>query len=596
MGILIEKVRIKNFRSLKNIEVTLSNLTLLVGANNAGKTSFLRAINLALGVEKRGVTLDDLFIDKQGEGLTDKTITIDILISPTNNNKEKTESFDSNWVNQFKRDINSIGNQEFLAFRFQYVFDGNSEDSARPNWYVINNWESPNINEEADLLTAKIDNIRLYFIDAQRDIQDDLRNRTSYFGKLATQIEYSPTEKSQLEDSLAGLNNEAVENSEVLKHLKLSLIQLNETVKSGGKGVEITPLPKKIRDLHKGMKIHFQDSESETFGLEYHGLGTRSWASLLAFKAYVSWEENEKNPNRRTPYYPILALEEPESHLHPNAQRHLYQQLSSINGQKIISTHSPYIVGQAALDEIRFFNKVNDETTINSLDISTFSNDEIRKIKREIIHSKGELLFSKAVILSEGETEEQALPIFASRYWEKEPFELGVNFVGCGGSNYKAFLKVFDAFKINWFIFSDYDNESIKESVHDAIQVVNISKEDISNHPEIVLTGQGLEKYLFENGCSDEICDSIIIHHEPFENETHKNAKTNEIRKWNDTKINDYLKKWKTKLSPIYSQIIADLPDDRCMPPKIKELFEEISKRLNLSSPFLINEPDGKAE
>jgi putative ATP-dependent endonuclease of the OLD family len=596
MSILIEKVRVKNFRSLKNIEVTLSNLTLLVGANNAGKTSFLRAINLALGVEKRGVTLEDLFIDKDGEGLIDKTITIDILISPINDSKEKIESFDSNWVNQFKRDINSIGNQEFLAFRFQYVFDGNNEDSAKPNWFVINNWESPNINEEADLLTAKIDKIPLYFIDAQRDIQDDLRNRTSYFGKLATQIEYSSTEKGKLEDSLADLNNEAVENSEVLKHLKLSLIQLNETVKSGGKGVEITPLPKKIRDLHKSMKIHFQDSESETFGLEYHGLGTRSWASLLAFKAYVSWEESSENPKKKSPYYPVLALEEPESHLHPNAQRHLYQQLKEINGQKIISTHSPYIVGQAELDEIRFFNKTNDETTINSLDISTFSPDEIRKIKREIIHSKGELLFSKAVILSEGETEEQALPIFASRYWEKEPFELGINFVGCGGSNYKAFLKVFKAFNIDWFIFSDYDNDSIKDNVHDATQVVGISKEDIGNHPEIVLTGKGLEEYLFENECREEILDSIIIHHEPFANAAHKTAKTNEIRNWDGTKISAYLKNWKTKLSPIYAQIIADLPDDRCIPPKIKDLFEEISKRLNLSSPFLTNDTDGKTE
>jgi putative ATP-dependent endonuclease of the OLD family len=452
MGILIEKVRVQNFRSLKNIEVTLSKLTLLVGANNAGKTSFLRAINLALGVEKRGVTLEDLFIDRNGEGLTNRIITIDVLISPTNDKDEKIDSFDSNWLTEFKRDINSDGNQQFLAFRFQYVFNGNNEDSAKPNWYVINNWESPNINEEADLLTAKIENIRLYFIDAQRDIQDDLRNRTSYFGKLATQIEYSPTEKGKLEDSLADLNNEAVENSEVLKHLKLSLIQLNETVKSGGKGVEITPLPKKIRDLHKSMKIHFQDSESETFGLEYHGLGTRSWASLLAFKAYVSWEENEKNPKRRTPYYPVLALEEPESHLHPNAQRHLYQQLKEINGQKIISTHSPYIVGQAELAEIRHFNKIDDETTVTALDVSTFSKDEIRKIRREIIHSKGELLFSKAVILSEGETEEQALPIFASRYWGKEPFELGINFVGCGGSNYKAFLKVFQAFNIDLFL------------------------------------------------------------------------------------------------------------------------------------------------
>jgi len=67
MRILVEKVRVENFRSLKKIEVALSPLTLLVGANNSGKTSFLRALNLALGVEKRGVNRDDLFIDKNGK-------------------------------------------------------------------------------------------------------------------------------------------------------------------------------------------------------------------------------------------------------------------------------------------------------------------------------------------------------------------------------------------------------------------------------------------------------------------------------------------------------------------------------------------------
>jgi 3'-phosphoadenosine 5'-phosphosulfate sulfotransferase (PAPS reductase)/FAD synthetase len=132
--------------------------------------------------------------------------------------------------------------------------------------------------------------------------------------------------------------------------------------------------------------------------------------------------------------------------------------------------------------------------------------------------------------------------------------------------------------------------------VHDATQVVGISKEDIGNHPEIVLTGKGLEEYLFENECREEILDSIIIHHEPFANAAHKTAKTNEIRNWDGTKISAYLKNWKTKLSPIYAQIIADLPDDRCIPPKIKDLFEEISKRLNLSSPFLTNDTDGKTE
>lgn len=42
MNITIQKVRIHNFRSIRKLEVDLTPLTLLVGANNSGKTSFLR--------------------------------------------------------------------------------------------------------------------------------------------------------------------------------------------------------------------------------------------------------------------------------------------------------------------------------------------------------------------------------------------------------------------------------------------------------------------------------------------------------------------------------------------------------------------------
>lgn len=67
MSILIDKIRIKNFRSLRNIEVDLRPVTLLVGANNAGKTTFLRALNTVLGASKKMLNRDDLFIDKDGK-------------------------------------------------------------------------------------------------------------------------------------------------------------------------------------------------------------------------------------------------------------------------------------------------------------------------------------------------------------------------------------------------------------------------------------------------------------------------------------------------------------------------------------------------
>lgn len=46
MGILITKVRIENYRSIENMEVALSGTNVIIGANNSGKSNFLRAINI----------------------------------------------------------------------------------------------------------------------------------------------------------------------------------------------------------------------------------------------------------------------------------------------------------------------------------------------------------------------------------------------------------------------------------------------------------------------------------------------------------------------------------------------------------------------
>ncbi|EJB4126805.1 AAA family ATPase, partial [Escherichia coli] len=44
MSILINSVRISGFRGIKEIEVELGRIAVLLGTNNAGKTSFLKSL------------------------------------------------------------------------------------------------------------------------------------------------------------------------------------------------------------------------------------------------------------------------------------------------------------------------------------------------------------------------------------------------------------------------------------------------------------------------------------------------------------------------------------------------------------------------
>ena len=45
---MIKKIKIENFRSIRNQEIELRNYTILIGDNGSGKTSVIEAINFAL--------------------------------------------------------------------------------------------------------------------------------------------------------------------------------------------------------------------------------------------------------------------------------------------------------------------------------------------------------------------------------------------------------------------------------------------------------------------------------------------------------------------------------------------------------------------
>lgn len=559
MDILIDKIRIKNFRTLKNVEVNLNPITILVGTNNSGKTTFLRALNSVLGITRNQINQDDLFIGKDGNYLLDengnpkKEIIIDIRIVPIDENGKRQNEFDQKWSSKLggtDRQSDSQG-REFFAFRTVYKFD--REDTPSTTYSLFANWENEKPSgEEFKNINQIRNNIKMYFVDAQRDISEDSKQRTSFFGKLVSSLDYG-TDLNDLKEGIDDINKKAIDKSDVLKHLKEELEKLNQTTQTQGEGVTLNPFPKKISDLHKGMKVYFQDSHSDAFSMENHGMGTRSWASILTTGAFSSWQikqiEEKIGKGKETDLlFPLFALEEPEAHLHPNAQRTLYKQLKAFKGQKIISTHSPYIAGQAELEELRHFYKESDESTVSEIlfdkedreKIKEFEksienagktpevykqyNPEIEIIKKsadtklsesdrrdlvkEIFLNRGELLYSKALLLFEGPTEEAAFPIFYKKYFGRQAFEDGVTMVGVSGNhNYSPFLKFAKFLRIPTFILSDGDGNTEKIVEKQIKEVYN----DL-NIPFFVLPNNAdFEQFLFDSGFQDEILNAFDI-------------------------------------------------------------------------------------
>jgi putative ATP-dependent endonuclease of OLD family len=511
MSILIDFIRISGFRGIANVEVSLPRITLLLGPNNSGKTSVIKAMQLAIGDYSRFLSDEDFHIDAN-DNRTEQ-ILIDIRIIPQDDNGQRSKEFSDDWQAELGDKIQFEANDnEFVAIRTSAKPDKikggfSIERHYLEAWPDIKNWQQHRTNQTRSL-KRRFEALPFIPIDAQRDIQNELKEKSSFIGKVLSNVEYADQDVQKLEDMVSLINKEAIDKSEPLKKLKLHLDQLNQSFEGSGQ-TELTPFPKKIRDLSKRFSIHFGESDQSSFSMEYHGMGTRSWASMLTVKAFTELMV-ENHQNEAEPYFPILAAEEPEAHLHPNAQRTLYSQLSQTPGQMIISTHSPYLAAMADTKELRVLAKNGDQTQVCQLK-EPFEGDDLRKIKREVIHSRGELLFSRAIVLSEGETEEQALPQLFEAYTGLELFTLGINFIGVNGSGkkYKPFLLLARDLHIPVFIFSDGE-EKPKSGLQKVYSTV-FGDTDIDSAPNItVLNGTDFEGYLFDAGFEHIIEQAII--------------------------------------------------------------------------------------
>ena len=606
MRIRLQTVRIKGFRGFRNIEVDFENTTVLVGTNNAGKTTLLKALQLSL-TNSHFISNDDFFYCDEH---IDDAIIVDVLFVPLDEDGNITNEFNEVWNDVFKAERIGISADGKQIMAFRTIIKENNK-SFRKQQFYIDQWEefvkeeiNWYVNEYDKELSFYFDEIPFFYLEANRDILEDIKSKSSYLGRILSSLEFSLENKRKIEALISELNSTTIGSSDILTELETTLRELDTAMDNTNNNVQLTPFTKKVRDLNKGIRINYSE-----FSMDYHGMGTRSWSSLLVLKSFLNLNHKIYEDNGK-PYYPILAIEEPESHLHPNAQKKLYSQINEIVGQKIISTHSNYIAANANLSEIRSLIKKESNITIGKLLVDNIDDEENRKIRRQVINTRGELFFSKVVILCEGETEEQSLPLLIEKQLNLDMVSIGINIIGInGGGNYFPFIYFCESLGIKWFILSDGENPILEKIKKDMIKLnqLEVRPEDYEFPDNIIHfeNQENFERHLINNGFKEEFEDTLkeiygddidaiilrkhgsVLKRQPTRD---KCSECNQfifediLRVYNTDEgkweaYNELLSDKKTIYPSILSQKIFE--SEKPIPPKLIELFSKINDILN---------------
>ena len=190
--------------------------------------------------------------------------------------------------------------------------------------------ESAKIHRRTAFTNDMIESMVSLYMDAQRDVVEDLRDKKSFFGKSTSKVDLEDKKIQSIERRLNKINNEIISSIPALVSTSQKISAIGSTIGSPNGKVEIEPVARTITDLHRGMDIKFQDGDSAKIAISQHGMGTRSWISFFNIGAYVDWTlEHIKTDDVEAENFIMLTMEEPKAHLHPHAQRQLYKQIAN---------------------------------------------------------------------------------------------------------------------------------------------------------------------------------------------------------------------------------------------------------------------------
>jgi len=487
------QLKIENFRGITHLELELGDTTVLIGENNVGKTAILDAIRYALrGVRHRRGCVFNAYDFHLSETTSDPTSVPPISIQltfheePNGQNQKLLQRLSRAKILQVDNNGRNV-----VILKVGAQFDPAEQD-------YVQNWEFRNLTGNA--LTSATDSALLifqnevpyYYLAALRDATKHFDAKGTFWRPFLKESQLEPEMRTEIENKLAEVNDLIISShgsfAQVLERLKE--LQQVISMTGGDDLVSVDAVPARLFDTLARAQVNLNSDTGAKIPVSQHGEGTQSLAVLTLFNAFLqTWNKGG----------PIVALEEPEAHLHPNAVRALWHLIERIPGQKIISTHSGDLLSEVPSDVVTRVYKRNGAVVTSRLKDVDLNSDDLRKFDFHIRHSRGELLFARCWILGEGETE-TTLIRESARILQKNLENAGVRVVTYQtGISLDSCLKIANGMGIHWIVLADNDGQGERNR--------QIVKNHLNGRQEqdtlFMMPEKNIEQHLCKNGFSD---------------------------------------------------------------------------------------------
>jgi len=443
IGIIVKasRLRIENFRGIREATLFFPDHVVLVGDNNVGKSTIFEALDLVLGPDRlnRHPKIDehDFYLGSYVSAENEPPKEVRVEVSVIGLNEEQQARFKDyiEWwnttANSFQdAPIEGVDNPDVHAavrVTFRGFYDPEEDDFKGETYFSrsLDEGGTPQVFYKKDKQFCGF----LYLRSLRTAARALSLERGSLLDIILRIKEIRPQMWEKTINQLSALtvaSDPELGISGVLEGIEAAIKKYVPREWGMTPHLKVSNLTRE--SLRKVITAFIATGDGKHAAPFYRqGTGT---INMLVLAMLTQIAEDKQNV--------IFAMEEPETAIPPYAQKRIVHEIRKLSSQSLFTSHSPYVLEEFDISEVAVLTRASDGVLTQSA-IQLPPSIKQKRYRQDFRTRFCEGLLARRVLLAEGATEAASMPAAARRLSEIDPqtyvsFEaLGLCIVDAGG-------------------------------------------------------------------------------------------------------------------------------------------------------------------